>query len=91
MIVVSGDPHKFCWPKGFRIEDPNAEGAGVYLPWSQFCQTKLANILFAVELHRRLNSPCFSGVSVFPLQPGIHTEINRDESKLPCFNQKILG
>ncbi|KAI1374209.1 retinol dehydrogenase 13 [Hypoxylon crocopeplum] len=53
---------------GFRFEDYNFSGGQAYDGWSAYGQSKTANILFSVELGRRLAG---RGVSSFAVHPGV--------------------
>ncbi|HUH07730.1 MAG TPA: hypothetical protein VML96_07985, partial [Egibacteraceae bacterium] len=60
---------------GRAVDPQNPHLRGAYSPWRAYNQAKLANALFAVELHRRLAA---TGASVRSLlaDPGLsHTEL----------------
>jgi NAD(P)-dependent dehydrogenase (short-subunit alcohol dehydrogenase family) len=57
----------FHWLGRIRLEDLN--GARAYSPWGAYCQSKLANLMFAFELHRRLRHAGISAAS-FAAHPG---------------------
>ena len=71
IVTVSSMAHS--WAKGINFEDINSEKS--YKPAIAYCQSKLANILFTNELHRKLDG---SGVSCCSLHPGVvDTELQR--------------
>jgi NAD(P)-dependent dehydrogenase (short-subunit alcohol dehydrogenase family) len=58
----------------FSLDDLNFENK-TYEPWAAYAQSKTANILFAVELDRRLEK---RGIRATALHPGgIQTELDR--------------
>lgn len=72
-------------PGRIHFDDINLQGKGAYTPAKAYYQSKLANLLFAVELARRLKG---SGVSVFAIHPGlVKTELGRHLNK---FSQIVL-
>ncbi|XP_038074271.1 retinol dehydrogenase 14-like [Patiria miniata] len=72
IAIVSSSLH----PKG-KIDFANLNAEGGYKQFQAYCDSKLANVLFGQELHRRLESEK-AGVSVYTLHPGvINTELNR--------------
>lgn len=54
----------------FRFDDANFQDGKDYDPWSSYGQSKTANILFTVELARRLSG---AGVHAFSVHPGLIT------------------
>lgn len=52
----------------FRFEDPNFSDGKDYDAWSGYGQSKTANVLFTVELARRLQG---RGVQAFSVNPGL--------------------
>lgn len=64
IVIVSGGVH-ILYP--MHWDDLNFERSA-YVPLQAYSQSKLANILHAKELARRLSS---SGISVYSLHPGI--------------------
>jgi NAD(P)-dependent dehydrogenase (short-subunit alcohol dehydrogenase family) len=52
VVVVSSAAHRMAPPEGVRLDDLAA--ARGYSPWGHYGQSKLANLLFAKELARRL-------------------------------------
>jgi WW domain-containing oxidoreductase len=66
VVVVSSDAHRRV-PRG-GIEFDNLSGARDYAPWKAYGQSKLANLLFAKELARRLGG---NGRTANALHPGV--------------------
>lgn len=52
----------FHWMGRIRLDDLNGERG--YSRWVAYCQSKLANLMFAFELHRRLRDADISAVSL---------------------------
>ncbi|KAK3688393.1 hypothetical protein B0T22DRAFT_152309 [Podospora appendiculata] len=52
---------------GIRWDDPNFTKGSEYNEWDAYGQTKTANVLFSIELNRRLAS---KGIGSFALHPG---------------------
>jgi NAD(P)-dependent dehydrogenase (short-subunit alcohol dehydrogenase family) len=52
----------FHWLGRIRLDDLNGERT--YSPWGAYCQSKLANLMFAFELHRRLRDAGISAASL---------------------------
>lgn len=52
----------------FRFNDPKFSGGKEYDPWSAYGQSKTANVLFSVELARRLKS---RNIQSFAVHPGL--------------------
>jgi NAD(P)-dependent dehydrogenase (short-subunit alcohol dehydrogenase family) len=74
VVVVSSDAHRRA-PKG-GVQLDNLSGERGYRPWTAYGQSKLANLLFARELARRLPQPRQSANA---LHPGvIATNLARD-------------
>lgn len=67
VIVVSSDAHR-AGRLGRRPLEEILRGEGGYSGWQAYADSKLANILFAFELGRRLQDP---GVAVVALHPGV--------------------
>jgi len=71
IINVSSDAHKGA--KGLEFDDLNNNKS--YTPWSAYCRSKLANILFTRELSKKLEG---TGVTANSLHPGVvRTELWR--------------
>ena len=95
IVIVAAEAYKFTYPFGFHIDDVNYENSW-YQSWLAYSQSKLANILFARELNRRLqldNNTDETNISVFSLHPGvIHTGLSRNRSGfLQWLSSKALG
>jgi NAD(P)-dependent dehydrogenase (short-subunit alcohol dehydrogenase family) len=74
VVVVASDAHKGAPPEG--IEFDNLSGERGYRPFAAYGQSKLANILFANELAKRLGT---SGQTANSLHPGvIRTNLGRN-------------
>uniref|UniRef100_T1J5Y6 Uncharacterized protein n=1 Tax=Strigamia maritima TaxID=126957 RepID=T1J5Y6_STRMM len=72
IINVSSLAHEYGH---MHWDDLNMSAKEVYTPFSAYCQSKLANILFTKELASRLEG---TGVSVYSLNPGaVDTEFGR--------------
>mmetsp|Transcript_6448 Transcript_6448/g.19545 ORF Transcript_6448/g.19545 Transcript_6448/m.19545 type:complete len:314 (+) Transcript_6448:162-1103(+) len=56
------------WNGKFDFEDLNAEKS--YQRWSQYSMTKLANVVFATELQRRLNEKGLNSPTAYSVHPG---------------------
>lgn len=52
VVMLSSSAHRMAPPEGIRFDD--LSGAKHYSAWSHYGQSKLANLLFAKELARRL-------------------------------------
>lgn len=65
MVSVSSEAHRFA--PANALEDWNSEKS--YDPWMAYGRSKLANVLFASELARRV--PKDSNVFAAALHPGI--------------------
>jgi len=74
VVCVSSMAHHYSYSGGIKLDDLNQEHG--YSRWNAYGQSKLANILFAKELNRRLSE---HGVTAFSLHPGvIATELQRN-------------
>jgi NAD(P)-dependent dehydrogenase (short-subunit alcohol dehydrogenase family) len=65
VVTVSSTGHR---AGRIRLDDPNWE-RGTYRRWPAYCQSKLANLLFTLELQRRLDESG-SGVLATAAHPG---------------------
>lgn len=73
VVVVASDAHKGAPDEGIQFD--NLSGERGYRPWAAYGQSKLANILFANELSKRLRG---TGKTANSLHPGvIHTNLGR--------------
>ena len=85
VVVVSSNAHRRA-PKG-GIQFDNLSGDAGYHPWTAYGQSKLANLLFARELARRLPRPRQSANA---LHPGvIATNITRS-TRLARIGMRVL-
>jgi len=76
VVMVSSRAHKRAPNEGIRFDDLGAERS--YSPWGSYGQSKLANLLFARELARRLSG---SARTANALHPGvIRTNLGRHMS-----------
>ena len=64
VVVLSSDAHRMAPREGIRFDDLGAERA--YSPWVNYGQSKLANLLFAKELARRLGGSRRTANAVHP-------------------------
>ena len=70
-----------------KFDDINSEKS--YSRFGAYCQSKLANVLFTKELHRRLVG---TGVTVYAVHPGVVlTEIGRHAQPVLWSAVKMLG
>lgn len=65
VVMVSSAAHFNTWREGIRLDDLGAERE--YTPWSAYGQSKLANLLFARELARRMPA----GQTANAVHPGV--------------------
>ena len=70
IVIVASKGYCFTWPSGYNIDDVQLEKPGAYSGTKAYCQSKLANMLFARQLNKFLNSDGHCGISVFVLYPG---------------------
>ncbi|XP_077586775.1 retinol dehydrogenase 12 [Stigmatopora nigra] len=78
VVVVSSLAHNFGW---IRFHDLHSRGS--YNSGLAYCQSKLANVLFARELARRLKG---SNVTVNSLHPGtVNSELARHSTLMMIF------
>ncbi|CAI5516575.1 unnamed protein product [Closterium sp. Naga37s-1] len=76
IVIVSSAAHQFPYPGGIRFDAINAKEG--YDSVKAYGQSKLANILHAWELARRLKQEEGAGVTVNALHPGvIDTNLSR--------------
>lgn len=74
VVMVASDAHKGAPAEGIQLD--NLSGERGYRPWVAYGQSKLANILFANELAKRLGG---SGRTANSVHPGvIHTNLGRN-------------
>ncbi|MGD8607280.1 MAG: SDR family oxidoreductase [Myxococcales bacterium] len=74
VVMVASDAHKGAPAEGIQFD--NLSGERGYRAWAAYGQSKLANILFANELAKRLDG---SGQTSNSVHPGvIHTNLGRN-------------
>jgi len=66
VVMLSSSMHKMAPKAG--IDFDNLSGAKGYAPWTAYAQSKLANLLFAKQLAKRLQG---SGVTANAVHPGV--------------------
>ena len=64
VVMVSSSAHRRTYREGIRFDDLDA--AQYYTPWGAYGQSKLANLLFARELAKRLPKPRQTAHAVHP-------------------------
>jgi len=64
VVVLSSEAHRMAPREGIRFDDLGAERH--YTPWVHYGQSKLANLLFAKELARRLAGSRRTATAVHP-------------------------
>lgn len=75
VIVLSSLAHNYA-KNGIRFDDVNFEKGG-YTRWTAYGQSKLANILFAKELNKRMKEQGKKIIAV-----ALHPGVGRSRSKL---------
>lgn len=80
IVIVSSLSHK--WGK-IVLDDLNFENRR-YNPWVSYSQSKLACLLYAKELARRLESEKITHIKVVALHPGIILGTNLTKQKTSC-------
>ncbi len=65
VVMLSSAAHFRAWPEGVRLDDLGCERE--YTPWAAYGQSKLANLLFARELAKRLPA----GQTANAVHPGV--------------------
>lgn len=82
IVCVASLAHAFCTFLGFNESDLNCEQRK-YSPFTAYAESKLLNILFTVELARRLKAMGAKHVTAYTLHPGsIFTSINRHAPRI---------
>ncbi len=84
VVMLSSDAHRRAPREGIRFDDLGAESS--YSPWTHYGQSKLANLLFAKELARRLAGTRQTANAVHP--GVIQTNLGRH---MPRVAQVVLG
>jgi len=64
VVMLSSEAHRGAPREGIRFDDLGAERS--YSPWTAYGQSKLANLLFAKELARRLTGTRRTAGAVHP-------------------------
>ncbi len=84
VVTVSSTAHKFG-----RIRFDNLQGERRYFRWSAYGQAKLANVLFALELDRRLRA-AGSDVKSLAAHPG-YAATNLQSAAPPAFDRAVFA
>lgn len=87
VVILSSSAHTMAPKAG--IEFDNLDGSRGYSPWAAYGQSKLANLLFAKELARRLPSPQQTANAVHP--GVINTGLQRSMNTLLALTLKMMG
>jgi len=88
VVNVSSEGHKLA---RFDLENLQFEKPGSYGSWTAYGNSKLANILFAAELQKRMTAEGVD-VSAFSLHPGvIKTELGRNMTGVVKFLNKTVA
>ncbi len=83
VVTVSSTAHKFG-----RIRFDDLQGEGRYGRWGAYSQSKLANVLFALELERRLRA-AGSTVSSLAAHPG-YAATNLQSAAPPALDRAVM-
>jgi NAD(P)-dependent dehydrogenase (short-subunit alcohol dehydrogenase family) len=83
VVTVSSTAHKFG-----RINFDNLQGEQRYFRWAAYGQSKLANVLFARELDRRLRE-ADSGVKSLAAHPG-YSATNLQSAAPPLLDRAVM-
>jgi NAD(P)-dependent dehydrogenase (short-subunit alcohol dehydrogenase family) len=83
VVTVSSTAHKFG-----RIDFDDLQSEGRYSRWRAYGQSKLANILFALELDRRLRA-AGSRVSSLAAHPG-YSATNLQSAAAPALDRAVM-
>ena len=84
VVTVSSTAHKLG-----RIRFDNLDGRRRYFRWNAYCQSKLANVLFALELDRRLRAGG-STVKSLAAHPG-YAATNLQYAAPPLFDRAVFA
>jgi WW domain-containing oxidoreductase len=87
VVVVSSDAHERAPKEGIRFD--NLDGSKGYNGWLSYGQSKMANILFAKQLARRLGSTQKTANAVHP--GVIKTNLARNMSPLAAIGLTIIS
>jgi NAD(P)-dependent dehydrogenase (short-subunit alcohol dehydrogenase family) len=82
-VTVSSNAHKFG-----RINFGNLNGERRYFRWNAYSQSKLANLMFALELDRRLRAQG-SSVKSLAAHPG-YSVTNLQSAAAPVFDRLVM-
>ena len=83
VVTVSSNAHKLG-----QIRFDDLQGERRYRRWRAYCQSKLANLLFALELHRRLRA-AGSNVKSIGAHPG-YSPTNLQFAQPPLIDRGIM-
>lgn len=87
VVIVSSDAHNGAPSEGIQFD--NLSGERGYRPWASYGQSKLANLLFAKQLAKRLAG---TGRTANSLHPGvIHTNLARSMNPIAKGALAIAG
>ena len=91
VVQVSSYGHNFATgiKEGIKFDSIESVNRDFGSPWKRYGQSKLANILFAKELHRRLSEHGVSSTSVHP--GNINTELNRGTAQSYPWAKPLMG
>ncbi|EDM78504.1 possible dehydrogenase [Plesiocystis pacifica SIR-1] len=91
VVMLASSAHQGA-PRAEGIQFDNLDGRKGYAPWANYGQSKLANLLFARELDRRLAASEHPQRSANAVHPGvIPTPLGRHVSKATWFTFSVLG
>lgn len=86
VVMLSSEAHRRAYPEGIRFDDLAAERE--YTPFGAYGQSKLANLLFAKELAKRIEGKRTANA----LHPGvIHTNLGRHMGSMASIALGIAG
>ena len=85
VVTVSSNAHKVG-----RIQFDNLDAEKSYSQWGAYCQSKLANLLFAYELQRRLDESDANTISV-AAHPGYAATNLQRTSKLSLLMNRLIA
>lgn len=78
-----------------HLDDHNFSGGRTYDPWSGYGRSKTANILFSLELNRRLRARGITSLAVHPgviFETSLANHVNRNDfSKIPEIAKRNTG
>lgn len=85
VVTISSNAHKFG-----RIQFDNLDARKSYSQWGAYCQSKLANLLFAYELQRRLDKLGADTISV-AAHPGYAATNLQRASKISLLMNRFMA